>query len=91
MWESLQQQVKQLMESTLATSAELAEYASGELGKRVHPSEITHAVNDGRGATRKGRQLLIVCQRHLTEVQERQNREIAQQMRRAEKALENAR
>ena len=91
MWETLQLQVKRLIENTLVSYKELAEHATSELGKKVHPTEVSHAVNDERGATRKGRQILLVSQQYLTQVQESQNREIAQQMRRAEKALNNAR
>lgn len=90
MWETLQLQVKRLMENTLVSYTELAEHATEKLGKKVHSTEVSHAVNDERGATRKGRQILLISQQYLTEVQESQNREISQQIRRAEKALSNA-
>lgn len=89
MWEDLQQQVKRLMESTLVPYSELARVVSERMGAKVHGTEVSHAVNDERGTTRKGRQILLVSQEYLTEVLEAQNRELAQQMRRAEKALAN--
>ena len=90
MWQNLQNQIKALMDSTLVTYTELGKVVSVRMGMKVHSTEISHAVNDERGATRKGRQILRHSLDYLTEVQESQNREVAQQMRRAEKALSNA-
>lgn len=91
MWQTMQEQIKALMESTLVPYSELAKMVSERTSMKVHSTEISHAVNDERGATRKGRLILQSTLSYLTEVQEAQNREVAQQMRRAEKALSNAR
>lgn len=90
MWQNLQAQIKALMDSTLVTYSEVAKVVSESMGTKVHATEVSHAVNDERGATRKGRLILQHTLNYLTEVQESQNREVAQQMRRAEKALSNA-
>lgn len=90
MWTDAQKQIKALMESTLVTYPQMAEEVSERMGTKVHSTEISHAVNDERGATRKGRQILTHTLEYLTQVQEQQNKQLRESMRRAEKALNNA-
>lgn len=91
MWESLQEQIKRLMASTLSTNTELAEYCEQQMGVKVHASEVSHAVNDSRGQTPKGREILQLSVTYLTEKQEQLNKTVKKQIQRAENALQETR
>ena len=88
MWESLQDQIKRLMASTLVTYGELAEYCETQMNQSVHSTEVSHCVNDARGTTRKGREILQLSVGYLTEKQEQLNKTVKKQIQRAENALQ---
>ena len=90
MWLDAQERIKALMESTRVNANELAQVVSEQTGTVVHRSEVSHALNDSRGDTPKGRQILRVSLSYLTEVQENQTKEMRAALNRAQKALDAA-
>lgn len=89
MWD-VKEKIKQLLESTNVTTGQLAKLMRERGDEKVQGSQIRRALLDEQPPTMLWTNRLLLALEILTEVQEKQNAEIRAALRRADKALTQA-